>query len=322
MNITPDDFRDKGVKSFITNQSTDGDNPAVDVRELQDFLVELAALFEEVQDGGKSIGAWLSEDIQFFSSATRGDDIYNSLEGLGYKGKMFQLKKGESSLSWERVTKSLREEYRYYIPGIEEDTLRSVLSTMSDTLPSETILYRARLIPPGRSKFQSKRMGMPPAEHAGAGRANPAGIPYLYLCLDDETPLYEVRPNKGDLITLGTFQVEDKEGLNLVDFAAAPSMYQCRYDCHLDVSKVYAFLSFFADVREHMSRPKGTLENDLAYLPTQMICEYCKRFGYDGVSFPSSLHGGGTNVVLFSEQKVSCTTTVKKGITELSISSW
>ena len=38
-----------------------------------------------------------------------------------------------------------------------------------------------------------EEMGCPPADMATAGRANPMGIPYLYLCKNEETTYYEVR---------------------------------------------------------------------------------------------------------------------------------
>ena len=61
-------------------------------------------------------------------------------------------------------------------------------------------------------------MGCPPIEKATAGRANPLGIPYLYLCHDAETTLYEVRAVYLDKVSVGKFVINSN--LDIVDFSS------------------------------------------------------------------------------------------------------
>lgn len=56
-----------------------------------------------------------------------------------------------------------------------------------------------------RKKFKgynNLESGAPPKEYASAGRANPKFIPYLYLCEDEITPVYEVRPTTDNKLVL------------------------------------------------------------------------------------------------------------------------
>lgn len=62
--------------------------------------------------------------------------------------------------------------------------------------------------------FNRDRM-TPLTDRAMEGRANPKGIPVLYLCTSKEAAMSEVRPWLGSLISLGLF--ETKRPLRLVD---------------------------------------------------------------------------------------------------------
>ncbi|MDC4227713.1 MAG: RES family NAD+ phosphorylase [Candidatus Manganitrophus sp.] len=67
-------------------------------------------------------------------------------------------------------------------------------------------LYRAR-IQIDDSAIHLSEMGRPPAELARNGRANPVGIPYLYVASTPETAIAETRPHPGDLISVAKFKV-------------------------------------------------------------------------------------------------------------------
>lgn len=63
-----------------------------------------------------------------------------------------------------------------------------------------------------------------------------------------------------------------------------------------------------------MSKPADPQRSNLDYLPTQYICEYIKKLGYDGVSFRSSLvdTANNINLILFEEDKVECVEVVRR----------
>ena len=56
-----------------------------------------------------------------------------------------------------------------------------------------------------------------------------------------------------------------------------------------------------------MSRPMRRFDSEQEYIPTQMICEYCKLIiGADGVSFKSSVYDSGRNYVIFDKNNARC----------------
>src|SRR5690606_32022899 len=75
-------------------------------------------------------------------------------------------------------------------------------------------LYRAR-IQSDSTPYSLDGMGKPPQELSTHGRANPAGIPYLYLASDSKTAISEVRPLKGDLVCVATLKIPS--GLRIVN---------------------------------------------------------------------------------------------------------
>ena len=60
-------------------------------------------------------------------------------------------------------------------------------------------------------------------------------------------------------------------------------------------------------------------DTELEYVPTQLICEYCKLNGIDGIRFESSLHKGGINVVLFDAHSAECISVESKEIKNVRI---
>ena len=64
--------------------------------------------------------------------------------------------------------------------------------------------------------FDDKRM-KPLNNSASEGRANPKGIPYLYVATDKETAMSEVRPSLGAILSVGKFK-PTKE-LKIINFS-------------------------------------------------------------------------------------------------------
>lgn len=48
------------------------------------------------------------------------------------------------------------------------------------------------------------------------------------------------------------------------------------------------------------SKPTNNTDD---YIPTQVIAEYIKSLGYDGIRFNSSIHSGGVNLTIFNYEK-------------------
>ncbi|MCD7975821.1 MAG: RES family NAD+ phosphorylase [Tannerellaceae bacterium] len=145
-------------------------------------------------------------------------------------------------------------------------------------------------------------MGAPPQHLATAGRANPSGIPYLYLSRSLETTIYETRSGYLDLLSVARFNPKGEE-LNIVDFTIHPSIFN---DEQERVEIMTSRLLKDA-ISQDLSKPMRRYDSELEYIPTQFICEYIRyTTGVDGIQFNSSLHKVGVNIVLFDPDKVEC----------------
>lgn len=78
-------------------------------------------------------------------------------------------------------------------------------------------------------------MGCPPKELATAGRANPIGIPYLYLSDSAKTTYFEVRAVYLDKLSVGTFRIERE--LKLIDFVYDVNLFLSYNDGSLSLKE-------------------------------------------------------------------------------------
>lgn len=144
-----------------------------------------------------------------------------------------------------------------------------------------------------RKKFKGynrKDSGAPPSHLTPAGRANPEHIRYLYLCEDEQTPVYEVHPTIGQEVSIARFKT--KRPLRIYDLTLSfPDHYE---------NPNYDAPSLYDAIGKNFSIP-NTGET-IQYLPTQFISEEIKKMHFDGLRFNSSLRQGGVNVVLFDPE--------------------
>lgn len=174
------------------------------------------------------------------------------------------------------------------------------------TAPKGTVLWRAQLgfdweldhdtdeyiespLPPERMK--------PLRDRAREGRANPQGIPCLYLSTRKETALSEVRPWLRSLISIGQFKTVRE--LTIVDFSSdeRPRRHNWVFPPEeWDKAVWYAIDRAF---RKPVT-PEADLPSD--YFPTQVIAEFFKAHGFNGIAYQSAFQsksGKGHNVALF-----------------------
>ena len=175
----------------------------------------------------------------------------------------------------------------------------------------------------GRESTTSKKyltkngMGCPPSKLTPSGRANPQGIPYLYLCLDENTTYYEVRALYLDKLTIGQFKV--RKDLRILDFATKMSLYYAYNNSTSALSDEIAKQKILHLISKDLSKPLRRFDTELEYVPTQYVCEYCKLNGVDGIRFNSSLHIGGVNVVLFDSNNAECVKVISREIKNVTI---
>lgn len=190
------------------------------------------------------------------------------------------------------------------------DNIRNIfpsLSVESADIPSRW--YRARKSEDGNYITDPNEMSAPPSEKAGNGRANPLGIPYLYLGSTRDTAISEIRPQKGDNVTVAEFTLnKGNRGhlkiLDLRDPRKSISPFSVEEEQHV------VFLREHIDILIHfgeaLSVPVSSSSRSLDYLPTQYLCELIKMCNFDGVLYKSSL-AEGFNLALFNPEHAETT---------------
>jgi hypothetical protein len=189
------------------------------------------------------------------------------------------------------------------------------------SLNKKTKFYRARLhYIEKKSSYLTHEMFCPPIHEATAGRANPAGIPFLYLCDNRDTVLYEIRAAYLDEVSIGTFSLKEsiKHDIAIADFTELPTIFHPSKVAEKIKTKLLKEL-----ISKDLSKPIRRYDSELDYIPTQFICEFIKVYtGASGIKFRSSLHKDGNNIVIFDQDLMECTSVERVKIQNVKISSF
>lgn len=124
---------------------------------------------------------------------------------------------------------------------------------------------------------------------SGEGRNNIAGVSYLYIASNPETACMEIKSQFGDLISLATFELT--KPLKVIDFASEKTFqrkYKELYGMSMGV--------FFSLLMGKFCEPvRGN-----TYRATQLISDYLRKTGIDGIKYKSFLSLGGYNYTIFN----------------------
>lgn len=331
MKVCASCFKDEEIRQFINYSSIVDccdccgiNSNVIDLNELSDFFIELLGLFKQDEKGVVLIDL-IQKDWQIFTSNDCANVILSSImsnNDLSFTecDKVSYLSEIQDCFSvWKELKFEVQERKRYFS---DLETFNWEIYIRSNALiKKNTILYRSRITPDGKTRLKKDEMGAPPKEKATAGRANPLGIPYLYLCNQKETTYYEVRAVYLDRLSVGTFCV--LKDLDIVDFSNEINLFYTYSDPESDVSleDIVKRKILFDSISADLSKPLRRFDTEIEYVPTQLICEYCKQNGAEGIRFNSSLHKGGTNVVLFNSVDVKCTRVTSLEIKNVKIDS-
>jgi hypothetical protein len=203
---------------------------------------------------------------------------------------------------WEKLRDELMYHNRFFpAANIDLDRLELLLSPLTldaDELPD--IWYRAR-IKTGDAIFTIGEMGAPPKRVASHGRANPAGIPYLYLGSTPVTAISEIRPHTGEVACVADFRTP--RDLKLVDLRRPRKMVSpFLLEDADDIGKMRSDLPFLERLGDELTRPVVPQSAAIDYTPSQYVCEFIKKCGYDGVIYRSSV-SDGINLALFDPSR-------------------
>ncbi len=194
----------------------------------------------------------------------------------------------------------LDDESKEFLKAVEDTCINRIkIISMSDSLWRSQIgcdyvpVYQENVhVDSVPVPFSFERM-KPLSDSASEGRANPKGIPYLYVSTDKETAMSEVRPSMGAILSIGKFKPTRE--LKIIDF----SVHQGRMKFFLkEPDEQQKIEAVWIDMDNAFSIPTSNTNFNSEYIPTQIITELIKSLGYDGIQYKSSL-GNGYNIALF-----------------------
>ncbi|KAA1380462.1 RES family NAD+ phosphorylase [Aeromicrobium fastidiosum] len=271
----------------------------------------------EVDPGGERLSVRIQEDWAIFTLSSEQVDAFlasmfpegDQLLGDDVRVRLRSRADGviaDHAKSWAAFSDEIRSNNRYFPRAVPDGELLSrVLLNSVLHIDPDIDLYRAR--PCGTNLLTSDDMSAPPPELATGGRANPIGIPYLYLGYSEQTCIYETRVSNHSRVAVARFRPTRRVAvLNLADIAV-PDFFSIpeveSVDDQISQVELYRYLCALSG---ELSKPVRSSDQPTDYIPTQYLCEMAKSLDLDGVLYSSSLDPGGRNVVLFDTGTAQC----------------
>lgn len=283
----------------------------------------LVANVYEISDDGKSLVEWMKEDWQIFSHPAM--DVAHAKELLAEildDGEIVRTSfvpspsyKSGGLVQWETLRDEMMYRNRWFLDmSLDTDRLRQLL----DHLPASDLpqtWYRAR-IRLGDETYEIDKMSAPPKRLASHGRANPAGIPYLYLGSKPETAAAEIRPHTGEITCVADFTIPNIHAVDLRNPRKLVSPFILE-DASA-IGQLRADLPFLERLGEELTRPVLPSGAAIDYIPSQYLCEFIKKSGFDGVVYRSSV-SDGINLALFDPDKATGGTVSLYNVSKVSV---
>lgn len=221
----------------------------------------------------------------------------------------------QGSHSYDEFAQSVKSSLRYVRSKPANAFLDEVLASSSRRkvdIPQGSIFWRARLGCDSVEVTQTDEeediaavyeedrpyaaSGMKPVPNwQSEGRANPRGIPCLYLATSHDTALAEVRPWIGATISAAQFQT--KRELNIID---------CSKHHKTSALAIYGNKSLSREdgiwiaIDQAFAKPVGRDVESREYIATQILAELFKAAAFDGIVYKSLLTKDGFNLALFN----------------------
>jgi hypothetical protein len=313
----PECFDDRHIRRQLipTLSKTTGDcsycgakaQPLVEPIELIEQFELIVGIYKQNPDG-KTLVEFLREDWKLFERLDSAhakellSDILDDGEIVRARFTTVDERTAKGLTDWQNLRIELMHSNRYFpTTNVDLEVLRELLPhLLIDQADVPKKWYRAR-IQASEAAIAAAEMGAPPPKLASHGRANPAGIPYLYVASTPNTAISEVRPHGGDFVSVA--EIELVPDLKIVDLrhprkTVSPFMLQ---DSQA-VAKMCEDVQFLERLGEELTRPILPKSAAYDYIPSQYLCEFAKRCGFDGVMYRSSVDGG-VNMAVFDPSK-------------------
>lgn len=335
-------FTDKAIIELIQREGVFGfcsfchsdDILCVEPKRISNILeLPLICLFPN--ENGKQLHELYQSDLMLISNRVEcAQTLLNEIMDDEYLGRCYSLKESITDYqnAWDDFKDQLIKINRFFPRSslysriftsdlliedqstVESGVFLNTIEALSKTRHRNHVFYRARI---SEEELLSKDMGAPPPDKAAAGRANPIGIPYLYLAEEFNTCCREVRPSNG--ATLYVSEVLVCRELKLVDLTSPKLKISLLKFVEDELELVLKFLNLLQQFADELSKPVLPEKSHLEYIPTQFLCEYIRTIGpYDGIVFNSS-YGNGKNVVLFSGSDLEIQTPTPHKVTSIDV---
>ncbi|MFI3297437.1 MAG: RES family NAD+ phosphorylase [bacterium] len=329
-------FADREIKSYIASESTEIGKcdycneycDLLDIGELLDFFKEFLNIFQPADKGFNLVdiihtdwGIFTSPNVasDILSDATSATNQHNLLKSyVTYNDNILECVR-----HWDKLKNNIRKEWRF-VTNTEklQDYEWDSLFSKPEIIDTNKLLYRARIHQEeNQDAYPIDEMYTPPTEKTSAGRANPLGIPYLYLSESPDTTLYETRALFLDDISIGTFKIKNEKQVKIVDLTDELSNYESPFVSE-DMKILTKSKMLTRIISKDLAKPLRRYDSEIEYIHTQFICEYVRYVsGANGIKFNSSLHTDGINYVIFNPELFECIKVEKRHITSVTIDS-
>lgn len=214
---------------------------------------------------------------------------------------------------WERFSEYIKHSRRFILErnssfffADPREWLPGILSATELTFDPSRAFFRARQGCSDKSfrhaPIPASDMGPPPGEIARrGGRANPAGISYLYVAEEQETAVAEIRPYVGALVSVCSMKA--KKPLKVADITQIHGIENVF--SHSDLKAQVQRNGLLNVLNRELARPVKPDDSEIEYVPTQYLAEAILEIGYDGIRYRSAVRNGGTNFVFFEPKNLS-----------------
>jgi hypothetical protein len=211
------------------------------------------------------------------------------------------LKNGFSEI-WYELKKRLKRENYYNIKPDLLQPLSEIIEKTKIKIRKNCRFFRARIGNDyiNESKFtslikkpvpfQGVNISAPPPLLSSAGRLNREGVSYLYLSSKSTTAIAEIRPNPGDIVSVGEFKC--LKTISLIDLRKV-NLLKFIYS-----QKEIELFSFALSLSKEFMKPR-TNKNSFHYLITQFVAETFRELNQDGIIYNSAV-SNGYNITLFN----------------------
>ncbi len=336
MKCCPECFGDRFLRKEILYRSTETgqcsycNSVGINILEpsaIAEYFELLASAYHPAPEG-KLLVELFREEWGVFGNSTMTDARTSELIGALLNDSEVILRKYSPTKKsgvdrvgeWESLRNELMYKNRFFPDSnIDLERLEELIGHLkldSDEIPN--VWYRARIIA-GEEGYGAADMGAPPKRNASHGRANPAGIPYLYVGSTPETAISEIRPHTGEIACVADFKTMDD--LQLIDLRDPKRMVSPFLLPDADsIRMMRSDLPFLERLGDELTRPVVPHAAAIDYTPSQYVCEFIKKCGYDGVIYRSSV-SDGINMALFYPKKAQVGTVSMYKVSRVTVDS-